>query len=122
MKKFSSRLPKIFVQTEISVTEPAHPLILTVLNFHKGFSYVLRSRKPDQPDQPGSYDEAISLVKENALRESQTNLRQRDETCPAENLAKIVRVFNPMHQQFSCSIFAKGSHYFDLGTNAHPSL
>ena len=47
--------------TEISVgkTEPASPLI-THQNFYKGFRGEVRSRKPGQPGQPGSFEEALN--------------------------------------------------------------
>ena len=53
--KISSPLTEIPVgRTEISVTEPARPLIWTYQSFYKGFRGKVRSRKP------GSYEEAPS--------------------------------------------------------------
>ena len=58
--KISSPLTEIAVgKTEISVTEPAHPLIWTYRKFYKGFRGEARSRKPGQPSQSGSYEEAL---------------------------------------------------------------
>ena len=51
-----SRLEK----TEISVTEPGRPLIWPHRKFYKGFRSKARSRKPGQPGQQGSYEEALS--------------------------------------------------------------
>ena len=48
--------------TEISGTEPARPLIWTHRKFYKGFRGKARSRNPGQPDQPGSYEEALKGV------------------------------------------------------------
>ena len=51
--KISSPLTEIPVgKTEISVTEPARPLIWTRQSFYKGFRGKVRSQKP------GSYEEA----------------------------------------------------------------
>ena len=62
--KMSSPLTEIPVgKTEISVTEPSRPLIWTHQSFYKGFRGKVRSRKPGQPGQPGSYEEALSLQK-----------------------------------------------------------
>ena len=47
--------------TEISGTEPARLLIWTHRKFYKGFKGEARSRKPGQPRQPGSYEEALGL-------------------------------------------------------------
>ena len=46
--------------TEISVAGPARLLIWTHRNFCKEKSGEARSRKPSQPGQPGSYEEALS--------------------------------------------------------------
>ena len=60
-RKISSPLTEIPVgKTEISATEPARSLIWTRRNFLKGSRDVPRSRKPGQPGQPGSYEEALS--------------------------------------------------------------
>ena len=59
--KISSPLTEIPVgKPEISVTEPARPLIWTHQSFYKGSRSKVRSRKPGQPGQPGSYEEALS--------------------------------------------------------------
>ena len=56
----SSPLTEIPVgKTEISVTEPGRPLIWTHQSFYKGFRGKVRSRKPGQPGQPGSYEKAL---------------------------------------------------------------
>ena len=63
--KISSPLTEISVEkTEISVTEPARPLIWTHRKFYKGFRGEARSRKPGQPGQPGSYEEALGNITE----------------------------------------------------------
>ena len=49
-------------KTEISGTEPARPLIWTPRKFYKGFRGEARSRKPGEPGQPGSYEEALTLT------------------------------------------------------------
>ena len=49
--------------TEISGTEPARPLIWIHPKFNKGFRGEARSRKPGQPSQPGSYEEALNMGK-----------------------------------------------------------
>ena len=60
MAKFSSPLTEIPVgKTEISVTEPARPLIWTHRKFYKGFRGKARSRKPGHPGQPGTYEQAL---------------------------------------------------------------
>ena len=60
-KNFSSPLTEIPVgKTEITVTELGRPLIWTHRKFYKGFRVKARSRKPGQPGQPGSYEEALS--------------------------------------------------------------
>ena len=57
--KISSPLTEIWVgKTEISGTEPARPFIWTHRKFYKGFRGKARARKPGQPSQPGSYEEA----------------------------------------------------------------
>ena len=68
--KISSPLTEIPVgKTEISVTEPARPLIWTQQSFYKGFRGKVRSRNPGQPRQPGSYEEAlIDFILSNARR------------------------------------------------------
>ena len=59
--KISSSVTEISVtKTEISVTGPARLLIWTHRNFCKEKSGEARSRKPSQPGQPGSYEEALS--------------------------------------------------------------
>ena len=61
--KFSSRLTEISVgKTEISGTEPARPLIRTHRKFYKGFRGKARSRKPGQPGQPSSCEEALRWI------------------------------------------------------------
>ena len=58
--KISSSVTKILVtKTKISVTGPACLLIWTHWNFWKEKSDEVRSRKPSQPGQPGSYEEAL---------------------------------------------------------------
>ena len=60
-QNFSSPLTEIPVgKTEITVTELGRPLIWTHRKFYKGFRVKARSRKPGQPGQPGSYEEALS--------------------------------------------------------------
>ena len=59
--KISSPLTDISVgKTEISGTEPARPLIWTHRKFYEGFRGKARSRKPGQPAQPGSCEEALN--------------------------------------------------------------
>ena len=53
--------------TEISVTGPARLLIWTHRNFCKEKSGEARSRKPSQPGQPGSYEEALIQETLNSL-------------------------------------------------------
>ena len=61
MAKFSSPLTEIPIgKTEITVTELGRPLISTHRKFYKGFRGKARCRKPGQPGQPGSYEEALS--------------------------------------------------------------
>ena len=55
-------------KTEISATETARSLIWTRRDFLKGSRDVLRSRKPGQPGQPGSYEEALIRGTRTALR------------------------------------------------------
>ena len=53
---------KIFIPvTEISVTEPARPLLWTHRYFYKEKTSDERYRKPSQPGWPGSYEEALKL-------------------------------------------------------------
>ena len=60
IRKISSSVTEISVaKTEISVTGPARLLIWTHRNFCKEKSGEARSRKPSQPGQPGSYEEAL---------------------------------------------------------------
>ena len=47
--------------TEISVTGPARPLIWAHRHFYEGKSGESRSRKPNQPGWPGSYEQALKL-------------------------------------------------------------
>ena len=49
-------------KTEISVTEPARPLIWTRQYFYKEKSGQARSRKQSQPGRPGSYEEALKML------------------------------------------------------------
>ena len=49
--------------TEISVTGPARLLIWTHRNFCKEKSGEARSRKPSKPGQPGSYEEALIVLR-----------------------------------------------------------
>ena len=58
--KISSPLTEISVgKTKISATESVRPLIWTHRKFYKGFRGKVRSRKPGQPGEPGSYEEAL---------------------------------------------------------------
>ena len=50
-------------KTEISVTGPVRPLIWTHRYFYKEKSGQARSRKPNQPGRPGSYEEALKTGK-----------------------------------------------------------
>ena len=60
IRKISSSVTEISVaKTEISVTGPARLLIRTHRNFCKEKSGEARSRKPSQPGQPCSYEEAL---------------------------------------------------------------
>ena len=54
MTKFPARLPRS--------REPSQPALSYehIENFYKGFRGEARSRKPSQPGQPGSYEEAHS--------------------------------------------------------------
>ena len=47
------------LKTEISGTEPAHPLIWTHQKFYKGFRGKARSLKRSQPGQRVSFEEAL---------------------------------------------------------------
>ena len=63
IQKISSSVTEISVaKTEISVTGPARLLIWTHRNFCKEKSGEARSRKPSQPGQPGSYEEALNFA------------------------------------------------------------
>ena len=60
-QNFPACLPRSRLEkTEISVTEPGRPLIWPHRKFYKGFRSKARSRKPGQPGQQGSYEEALS--------------------------------------------------------------
>ena len=61
MEKFSSPFTEIPVgKTKIQVTEPDRPLLWPHREFYKGFKGKASSRKPGQPGQTGSYEEALS--------------------------------------------------------------
>lgn len=62
-ENFQPSLTEISVgETEISVAKPACLLIWT-RNFYKGNSGDSRSQKPSQPDQPGSYEVCVFLIR-----------------------------------------------------------
>ena len=61
MTKFPARLPISRLEKPRS-REPSQPALSYehIENFYKGFRGEARSRKPSQPGQPGSYEEAHS--------------------------------------------------------------
>ena len=69
MENFSARLPRSGLEKPRS-RQSSHP---TFSYEHSGFSGVPRSRKPGQPSQPGSYEDALILASEN--RETKTKTK-----------------------------------------------
>ena len=64
----------------VGKTEPARPLVWTHRKFYKGFRGEARSRKPGQPVQPGSYEEALSSWKGLLLLQSTCNKKSYQRT------------------------------------------
>ena len=67
MAKFPARLPRSRLEKPRS-REPSQPALLYehIENFTKDLEVKARSRKPGQPGQPGSYEEALMGVVTNA--------------------------------------------------------
>ena len=75
MAKFPSRLPRSRLEKQRS-RQPSQPALSYehVEIFLKGLRDVPRSRKPGQPGQPGSYEEALIQSKEKSkFRSSHDN-------------------------------------------------